>query len=188
MKVVKSRYGQAAQLSASFVQTGVNRMMGTELKTEGKVYFKRPNRLRFDYLTEPKKSIVSDGQTLWMVWPDDKKYYSSTLPKDQGSEIPMKILAGNLDLSNNYEAEITGMDKDAAMLTLRPKTDRATYRQVVLYIDSKSGELQKSVVTDVYGNDVVLTFSDIDTQTKIKDSLFGFKPGPGYKEMGEQGF
>jgi len=185
LTLLRNRYKQVDDLSANFVQTTKVKTISKDQKAEGKAYFKRPGKMRFDYETPPKKSFISDGSTLWMHSVDEKKYLKSPMPKDQGADVPMEILAGNIDLSTKFDASILGMDEGKAMLELRPKTE-SSYRKVILYIDSVSGELYKSVITDLYGNDVTMLFSNIKINQKLSDSVFVVKPGPGEEIISSQ--
>ena len=65
------------------------------------------------------------------------------------------------------------------MLQLTPKAKNSPFKQVELYVDKGSFSVVRSVVIDHEGNRNRLDFSNSQTNTSLKDSLFQFKPAAG---------
>src|SRR5690242_7273873 len=66
---VQSFYDQTHDLSAEFFQTYVNKLYQRTDRSKGRVVFKKPGMMRWDYAQPNGKVIVSDGKRLVVYEP-----------------------------------------------------------------------------------------------------------------------
>ena len=70
VKGVQNFYKSTNQLTAKFRQSNYNKTFGMPTVNDGKVYLKKPGKMRWDYFskrnkTEVTRSQMSDGKTIW---------------------------------------------------------------------------------------------------------------------------
>jgi len=61
---VQRLYDQRDVFSADFYQTYFNKLYNTYQRSNGRVFFKKPGKMRWDYAGSNGKVIVSDGQRI----------------------------------------------------------------------------------------------------------------------------
>src|SRR4029079_11712930 len=86
VKGVQEFYKTTEHLTAKFRQNVVNKTFGLPSMNDGKVYLKKPGKMRWDYFskrnkTEVTRSQMSDGKTIWAVDKNGKWYYRQSLDK-----------------------------------------------------------------------------------------------------------
>ncbi|HKE19051.1 MAG TPA: outer membrane lipoprotein carrier protein LolA, partial [Kofleriaceae bacterium] len=90
---VQKFYQATPQFTAKFRQTTVLGAFGKTQTNDGRVYLKKPGRMRWDYVNKRdkktiSKSQMSDGTTIWVVLVADKQYFQQSL-KD--SALPVAV-------------------------------------------------------------------------------------------------
>ena len=194
VKGVQAFYKKTSQLTAKFRQTNVNKTFGLPTVNDGKVYLKKPGKMRWDYFSKRDKSKVSrsqmsDGKMIWAVDINGKWYYKQSLAQ---STLPVAVtfLTGKGDLSSEFNAKLlTGSKHGAAsdkVLELTPKKPSAQFRSLVLVVDPASFRVKKSIVTTATGDTNEFSFFEPDTSKLVADTWFVFNPnGPGTKGFRE---
>jgi outer membrane lipoprotein carrier protein len=69
LQKVEARYKEAGSLQASFEQEEVSKALGDTKKSQGKIAWKAPNRLKWETETPDPNLLVSDGKTMWFYTP-----------------------------------------------------------------------------------------------------------------------
>ena len=69
LQKVEARYKEAGTLQAAFEQEEVSKALGDMKKSQGKIAWKAPDRLRWETETPDPNLLVSDGKTMWFYTP-----------------------------------------------------------------------------------------------------------------------
>ena len=77
---VESRYSGAG-FSADFVQKSTIKAMEITDTATGTLTVKRPNKMRWEYLSPDPQLIISNGTDLWVYRPEDKQVMLGKSPK-----------------------------------------------------------------------------------------------------------
>jgi outer membrane lipoprotein carrier protein len=189
---VQSFYRNTQHLTAKFRQNVVNKTFGLPSMNDGKVYLKKPGKMRWDYFSKRDKSQVtrsqmSDGKTIWAVDKNGKWYYRQDLAK---SALPVAVtfLTGKGELSREFNARLlTGSKHGSAsdkVLELTPKKPSAQFKTLVLVVDPANFRVKKSIVTTATGDTNEFSFFEPDTTKEVADTWFVFNP----KAAGAKGF
>ncbi len=64
---LQTYYQSIRQYRATFSQQVTNATFGNTTQAAGRVYIKKPGKMRWDYQTPHKSSYISDGAHLWSV-------------------------------------------------------------------------------------------------------------------------
>jgi outer membrane lipoprotein carrier protein len=190
---VQTFYRSTQRLTAKFRQNVVNKTFGLPSMNDGKVYLKKPGKMRWDYFskrdkTQVTRSQMSDGKTIWAVDKNGKWYYRQNLTQ---SALPVAVtfLTGTGDLGKEFDARLlTGSKYGTAsdkVLELTPKKPSAQFKTLVLVVDPSNFRVKKSVVTSATGDTNEFSFFEPDTTKEVADTWFVFNPkaAKGFREI-----
>lgn len=170
-------YEKITSIEADFIQEAFTKSMGKAQTSEGRVYFKKPGKMRWTYKKPSNDEIVSDGRTIWLFQGDLNQVIEK--PVDKGSNIASDFLSGIGDLKKDFEIETASGTKDGFRIVLRPKTPQPNVKRITLEVNGKTLLVEKTSVEDLFGNETRVALRDIKVNPTLKDSLFEFTPPKG---------
>lgn len=187
---LQARYDRTKTFRAAFTQVYKSAAFGRARTSSGKVVFKKPGKMRWDYDKPEPTLFVSDGKTLWMAQLQDKQAFRQSLGD---SQLPAALvfLLGKGRLAKEF---VIAFATDAAYgrpgdlrLSLTPKQPQATYKAITFVVDPKDYFVRETVLVDTQGNVNHLTFSAIEENPKLADALFAWSPGKDMRVIEGQG-
>jgi outer membrane lipoprotein carrier protein len=181
---VQDVYDDVEHLTVRFRQTSFNETFGLPSVNDGMLYFKRPDRMRWDYFSRRDRrrvirSQISNGTILTAVDKSGRWYYRQALSR---STLPVAIafLTGPDRLSREFDARMLTGSKhgsaNAKVVELTPKKPSAQFKTLVLVVDASSFHVEKSIVTSLTGDTNEFSFSEPDTATDVATTWFVFNP------------
>lgn len=175
---LKTRYSGVTTLTAEFRQVVVAKGAKIGETSTGRVWFKRPGKMRWTYETPEKDEIIGDGKTIRIFQPDLNQVVERPVDAAYLS-IVTDFLSGIAKLDEDFKITLAKEDAESYLLLLKPRDQQPSITDVTIEIDKKSGLVTKTVVTDMLGNTTAVSFTRIKTNEAVKDSLFAFKPPKG---------
>lgn len=174
LRSVEKRYAETASLTCNFRQSYRSAATGQELVEEGRIWVKRPGRMRWDYRAPEKKVFLvePDGTTLSYV-PSDVTAVRDRLPPDAPH---LRLLLGTGGLGDSFT--VTGvklkdaLDPGAQCLKLVPREAMPSLEWAYLEIDPASLAVGRVLVVDGLGNESDLVFSKVRENASVKDDVF----------------
>ena len=79
IKKVESRYAVSG-FSAFFLQASTIKAMEITDSASGKAFFKHPDKMRWEYETPDRQTIITNGNTLWIYRPEDNQVMVGKAP------------------------------------------------------------------------------------------------------------
>jgi outer membrane lipoprotein carrier protein len=145
-------------------------------KSEGEMFYKKPGKMRWNYDKPEKQEMVTNAITLWLYTPSLKQVMKSDFSLARQSKLASAFLSGmgNLEKDFNVSLENVNEVKKEYMIKLLPKDASDMIESLFLTLDSKSFNIKKSELKDIYGNVTLVEFNELDINTGLKDSLFNF--------------
>ncbi|HEY3196465.1 MAG TPA: outer membrane lipoprotein carrier protein LolA [Nitrospirales bacterium] len=175
---VESRYRTTTDLTADFNQTTTVKGFATAMKSAGRVYLKRPGKLRWDYLEPNLEQIFVDNDSVQFYVPEHKQVLTGQLSKMTDSQAPLQLLQGAARLDKHYAVaaapEGAKGNSRLPLLLLTPLKGGPDQPQIVVEVDPENYFLRRVELHDVNGNVSNFVFTKIRTNTGLKDELFGF--------------
>ena len=178
---VQKFYQATPQLSAKFRQTVRSGTFGKTTVSDGRVYLKKPGKMRWDYVSKRKKGVtrtqMSDGTTIWVVLVQDKRYFEQKLGE---SEVPVAVsfLTGKGSLRDEFNAALDSSGKFGSktdrVLHLTPKKPSAQFKDLFLVVDPENYRVKQSIVVNAGGDVNHFQFFEPDAATKVADTWFVF--------------
>ena len=172
MDKVIAFYRDKPAITADFQQTVTVKSPHRVLKRKGRVYFKRPGRMRWDYKWPDEVYYVSDGTTFWAYDVDEEVVYRSSV-KHNSLFSALKILFDFKEIYNSFKCETISSDKNVTVVKMTPKK-QLPLRSLSLTFDTASGRVIKTTVVDNLGNPSVVEFKN-QVFKEIPDRAFEFK-------------
>lgn len=176
--LLQARYEGIKALSAEFTQEVKSRAMAVPQVSTGKVLFKKPGKMRWQYIEPMKDEIVSDGTTVW-VWQPDLNQVLERKVEESASKIATDFLSGLGDLKKDFEVKLAEGTEKSVRLSLTPRVPQPNLKKLTIEAGRKDMLVTQTVIEDTFGNTTTVSFRDIKVNPTIKDDLFRFTPPKG---------
>lgn len=164
-------------LEARFEQTLESGALGSGTKESGKIFVKRPGRIRWEYTDpEPKVALLLGDRTL-LYLPEDRQLLRGKLEEDQG--LLAQVLAGRGRLAELFEAGPAPRSEGADRLRLVPRGKGEGVAEVVLTVRPPGFAIEEAEVLDGMGNRTSYRFRSVRRNRGLRDTLFQLEPPPG---------
>jgi outer membrane lipoprotein carrier protein len=195
--LVQSFYDQTKTLQAEFEQTRYTRLYDRYDRAKGKVVFKKPGMMRWDYAQPNGQVFVSNGKTLLIYQPPEEgekrgQLIERALGEDQLPSA-FSFLTGSGNLENDFEVRLLEHDnekfKDGHVLQLIPRRPTPNYEQLVFYVRTlthdgqRAGVVQRVLIIDSAGNRNRFDFSKIKFNRDVPDKRFSYRPPKGTEKV-----
>lgn len=179
-------YEQTQDFQSSFKQIYTDVAAGEKKDSFGRVYFKRPGMIRFDYYKKDKsleKNLVSDGKVFWIYEQEFQQVFKECLV-DNDLPTALRFLMGQGNLKEEFNIELAkGFTAAKPELRLVPKKPTSKYKELRFILDPKSFQVIKTTVYDPYGNTNELIFQKIMLNKNLAEKHFKFTPPKGARQL-----
>lgn len=182
VRKVQTFYTKTKTLSAKFRQIVTNKVFGDKRVSDGRVWIKKPGKMRWDYKGKKlavEKSFISDGTTLWAVEHDNKQAATRSL-KETTLPVAVTFLYGKGDLMRDFSPKLDNSGrygkKSDYVLELTPRIPSAQYKKLYLVVDRSDYRVKQSIVINASGESNHFMFFEPNTKRPVKDSWFTFNP------------
>lgn len=182
-------YEQTRDFQASFKQVYTDVAAGDKKQSFGRIYFKRPGMMRFDYYKLKagkqllEKNLVSDGKAFWIYEQEFQQVFKECLTDNQ-LPTALRFLMGQGNLKEEFNIELTKNSKPSLPeLKLVPKKPTSKYKELRFILDPKTFQVVKTTVYDPYGNTNELFFDKILLNKNLEDKGFKFVPPKGARQL-----
>jgi outer membrane lipoprotein carrier protein len=180
---IQGSYEKTKDLKADFVQEAMIKSIKKTEREEGKVFFKNPKNMLWEYTKPQGKKLVINSQKAWLYLSKEKVVYTQKSESIFQSKFLINFFSGSGKLKNDFVikyAEPKAYDKDGNyLLVLTPREKTSACNLVMLTIDKNNFYILQVSFDDVMGNTTTLKFSNISINTGLSQKLFQFKPPAG---------
>lgn len=188
---VQDFYKTTSDFQAKFTQTYTDVAAGDKKVSYGRVYFKKPGKMRWDYhvskdSTKREKVYVSDGDAFWIYETEFQQVFKQCLAE---SQLPtsLRFLMGEGDLVAEFDITFAkGSTATKPRLRLVPKVPTSRYKELEFEVNPTTYQVMKTTIFDPYGNSNEINFSSALVNKNLPDSGFQFKVPKGAREINPQ--
>jgi outer membrane lipoprotein carrier protein len=174
---IQKFYLPITDFKADFIQVVQRKHLPRPIKRKGKVFFKRPGMMRWDYSEPDRVLYVSDGTTLWNYDVENRTVTKLTV-KDSELYGALKFLFGEGDLAADFELALGKPQGNLVLLELVPKLKQSSYKRLVLMVDPKTWQISRSELVDPLDTVSTISFESA-TYGVLKPEGFKFTPPEG---------
>jgi outer membrane lipoprotein carrier protein len=183
IKKVETRY-TVPGFSANFFQVSTMKAMKITDTAYGKAFFKRPDKMRWEYEKPDRQTIITDGNTLWIYRPEDNQVMVGNAPSFFGDGKGFSFLSDMKLIQNKFSIILEKKaEDDYHVLKLLPREKIFDVSVIYLSVSIKTFEVVKIVTYNSYGDETRIELSDIQFKQKLDDSMFSFKMPQGVEVL-----
>jgi outer membrane lipoprotein carrier protein len=166
---------------ANFEQFYYSATVSTPLHEKGRLYFRQPNLMKWEYQDpEEKVFLIKDG-FFWDYNKEEKQIIKYDLSRgEQNSEV-ISLLSGQVVLLDNYSVEFNPFPTEnpkTIQIKLTPKDEEFADTFLLLEIDEKTWFIQKLISFDWAGNKTEFHFSRVKTNVTLQNKTFELRVPP----------
>ncbi len=160
---------------ANFEQLYYSATVSKPLHEKGKLYFKKPNLMRWEYQDPEEKVFLIKDDFFWDYNKEEKQLIKYDLSRGEQNTEVLFLLSGQVALLDNYSVELNPFPTENAntiQLKLTPKDEESADTFLLLEIDEKTWFIQKLISFDWAGNKTEFRFSRIKTNINLPNKIF----------------
>ncbi|MDF2756022.1 MAG: putative Outer rane lipoprotein carrier protein LolA [Nitrospira sp.] len=180
VKRLQSRYEKTRDLQADFTQRTTIEGFERPMTSSGKVYIKKPGRLRWNYLEPSTEDIYVDRDDVKVYVPEHKQVLVGKLTQMAASKAPLELLQGAAKLDASFDPEPTpGNGRGIGgvrLVTLVPKAHdgdaHRTVQKIVVEVFPKTYFIRSLWLYESSGNVSNFEFSSLQSNIGLGDDLF----------------
>lgn len=182
---VQRKYENINDFHAQFLQEAEVKALKTVQKAHGEVWFKKPGKMRWNYYSPSKDTIVSDGKILWYYNDDEKQVMQSSLDQLSGDSSSTTLLSGLGKIKELFDVKIiedSGLRKaNSHLLELTSKdlNGNENSNRIIISVDKNSTLVNTIYLFDPFGNQTKITLDNLKINKEISDKKFKFKAPKG---------
>lgn len=186
VKQLQARYEKMNDMQADFSQKTKIEGFERPVTSAGKVYIKKPGRLRWDYLDPATEQIYVNQDDVKVYAPEHKQVLVGKLTQMAASKAPLELLQGAAKLDESFEIEpTTGKDRRVGgmpLITLIPKAKEQesikNLQKIVVEVFPKTYFIRTVSLHEISGNVAVFEFSNLKPNLGLGNEVFDFKTPP----------
>ncbi|MDR2773747.1 MAG: outer membrane lipoprotein carrier protein LolA [Tannerella sp.] len=168
--------GDMKTMHGDFMQVKELSFMDDKMTSEGKMYYKKANKIRWEY-TKPYKYVFSmDGQQVRMT-SGDKTSKVPVRSNRMFGEISKVMIGGvsgsGLVDSPDFDARfMVGKDDYKVILTPKKKEVKDLFSSVQLYVGKTDNRIRSVELVEKSGDKTTITLKNVQVNTAISDDIF----------------
>jgi len=184
---LQSQQRQIASLRATVVQRRRHPLLAAEAVSEGRLLFRKPNRLRWEVDKPDRAVMVIDGHSLMTYRPDKQEAERRDLGTDFGARAAVEFLTSGMslavpELEKRFQVDMHRED-GLLVLVLTPRSRWAAkaVASVALYRQDRDAVPSRIVISGQGGDRTEVTLTDIVINPPVAEDAFALRLGPGVR-------
>lgn len=180
-RAVDARYNRLQAFTADFSES--YRGAGVVRNESGKLWLKKPGKMRWEYREPREKLFITDGSTAYFYVPGDQQARRAPVKKLDDLRSPLRYLLGKTKLEKefadlDFAPRVAPLTAGNVVLHGRPRGLADRVNDVVLEISPES-RIVRIVVEEVDGSVTEFRFSNIAENPAVEEAKFRFQAPPG---------
>jgi outer membrane lipoprotein carrier protein len=180
-KAVDEHYNKLQSFTADFAET--YRGAGMSRSESGRLWLKKPGKMRWEYQEPRAKLFVTDGATAYFYVPGDQQARRAPVKKLDDLRSPLRYLLGKTKLQKEFDGldfagKVAPLAAGDVVLHGQPKSLADRVSDVVLEI-APDHRIVRIIVEEVDGATTEFRFANIVENTPVEDARFRFQPPAG---------
>jgi outer membrane lipoprotein carrier protein len=171
-------------LRARFVHTKLFTAIGEEERSAGELYYRKPDRLRWEYSTPDRSWTVIVGDRGWAVFPRIRQVQRFEVGRSRADGILSTIGFGACGpaFADSFDTTLAVGARGAPVLSMTPRRPElaASFTRIELTLDAKDHLPRDILLHETTGDTTRIELSDVKRGVAIEGSLFQFTAPEGY--------
>jgi outer membrane lipoprotein carrier protein len=185
---LQDTYEKALTLVADFNQTTTMKFSSRIRQGSGTMVFRKPGRMRWDYLTPDYQVLISDGETISMYFEKSQQMIITNAKDYLQSDVTYSFFAGTGNILEDFDvsqSDIYPEPDDLFLIKMTPKSVHPQVSALYLWIAHDTFLITHMQIIDHFDTVTDLFFDNIKINTdhygnsEITNDLFLFSPPEG---------
>ena len=148
--------------------------------SRGRVWFKKPGLMRWEYTWPDPLLVVCDGKEVYVYSTQDKQVMVFPGSKALSPKVTLGFMSGKGNLLRDFYLEkLEKLPGGKIALLVRPRTSNPQIERLRLLAEASSGRIQEIWFWDYLGNLTKIRFLKVKVNQKMAEELFRFRPPKG---------
>lgn len=165
-----------SSITSQFTQTKYLKLLDTKIISEGNFYYKKRGKIRFDYLSPKKMSILMLPEKLQIIASEKKTTYDLSSQKSLNdlAAVMEACISGNISyLPKDYEAHYE-LNKDVHIIRIKQLSKNANnpYSLIELRLNLLDYSLEQLTLFEKSEDYTIYSFKNITLNQDFSTSLF----------------
>jgi outer membrane lipoprotein carrier protein len=179
LQEVEKKYAESQTLEADFSQSSKDAVLSQNKLSSGKIFVKRPSKIRWETQKPDENLLVSDGKTYWFYTPPFDEGERGQVIEKKSNEVQSKLAHALLAGSFSVARDMTIRPKNSSTFLLIPRPGTAgTVTQATIEVDPEKKLIQKVILDHKGGNHSEISLTNISLGKTLKEDIFTFKAPP----------
>jgi len=184
---LQSTYEKATTVTADFNQSTAMKFSSRVRQGSGTMLFRKPGRMRWDYIAPDHQVLTSDGETISMYFEKNRQMIVSNAKEYLQSDVTYSFFAGTGNILHDFdvtEPDFSNTEKNTFLIQLTPKSSHPNVSSIYAWISHDTFLITHLQIIDHFETVTDLFFNNIQIDNdsyggkEIKDDLFIFIPPP----------
>ena len=171
-KITKAS-GDMTTMQGDFTQVKELSFMDDKVTSEGKMYYKKTNKIRWEYVKPYKYVFSMDGQNVRLNNADKIPVKSSKIFGEISRVMTGGISGSGLVDSPDFDSQfMVGKDDYQIILTPKKKEIKDMFSSVQLYVGKSDNRIRSVELVEKSGDKTTITLKNVKINAAIDDSIF----------------
>lgn len=176
VEALRGFYARTQTLQTRFVQKVLDENGTVTEVMQGQLWLSRPMRFRWEYQSPYEQIMVNDGRKLWLYDLD----LAQVTVRDAAEALagaPVWLLNGGPALDEQFTLASDPEAEGLSWVRMTPREEGSDFRLARMGL--RQGLPEVLELTDALGQQTIIRFEDMSTNTVIPEGRFRFQPPPG---------
>ena len=177
---IEKRYNVPG-FTADFDQESILKAMQVTDTASGVVMIRQPGQMRWEYHVPDPQTIITDGDDLWVVRPQENQVLVGKAPALFGGGKGAGFLSNIATIRKSFQIALeSSADTDRYHLKLVPNQSSEDMMAIELEIARKTYDLLRIVTFNVYGDETRIDLKNVNFDSVPPESKFRFEVPEGF--------
>ena len=178
LEQVQAEYKKSAGIEAQFEQITDVKATKQKKKAQGKIWIKRPSKLRWETINPDPNILISDGKTFWFYTPPFEKGERGQVMIKKTAQVQTQFLNALLSGSFDFGKSIIAIEtKSPNSFVLKPKAGTAgDVLTAEITVNEKTAKIERVFIVHSTGNETDIKLQDIKLTNSLDEKLFRYTP------------
>lgn len=175
LKKIEKRYAGPG-FSAEFEQQSTISAMEITDSASGKLYVKRPGKMRWEYVLPETQIIISDSNDLWIYRPEDNQVLVGKAPSFFSHGKGATFLSDITNVRKAFIVTLKHPDKEGnPVLKLIPKKKSAELTEIHITISKQADTIDQILTKNGYEDETRIQIHKYRFNQNLAEKLFVFE-------------
>ncbi len=174
-KTISETAAKTNTITSDFIQEKNLSMLSEKIKSKGKFWFKKENRIRMEYLSPFEYIMVinKDRVTIRDGQKTNSMSVSSNRLFQQVNRIIIDCVQGSALNNSDFTTRVFG-NKNNYLIEMKPipKSLKTLFESVLITLDKKDNSVSAINMTEKSGDNTLIRFTGKQMNTNIADEVF----------------